>query len=96
MDCNTCKESRKTVSYYVFEGEMVRMERMCHRWFIAWLITFVLLVCTVAGFVWYESQWEEVVTTEVTQENDSGYNNYIGNDGDIYNGETNGQNDKNP
>jgi len=68
---------------------MARQERVNKRWFLAWLITFVLFIASWAGFLWYESQWE-VVETEITQENDGGYNNYIGNDGDIYNGETDG------
>lgn len=63
------------------------MERANKRWFLAWLITFVLLVGVVAYFCWYESQWE-VVTETITQTNEDGFNNYIGNDGDIFNGET--------
>lgn len=79
------------VPYIVHEAEMARMERVNKRWFWAWLLTFVLLVGCVAGFIWYEAQWE-VVETQVTQESETGYNNYIGNDGDIYNGQTNDQN----
>lgn len=66
---------------------MARMERANKRWFLAWLITFALLVGAVVFFYWYESQWE-VVTETITQTNDDGFNNYIGNDGDIFNGET--------
>lgn len=91
-DCKSCKESRQNVEpvpYIVHESAMARQERVNKRWFLAWLITFVLFIASWAGFLWYESQWE-VVETEITQENDGGYNNYIGNDGDIYNGETDG------
>ena len=91
-DCKSCKESRQSVEpvpYIVHESAMARQERVNKRWFLAWLITFVLFIASWAGFLWYESQWE-VVETEITQENDGGYNNYIGNDGDIYNGETDG------
>lgn len=82
MDCAFCKESREIVSRHIYESTLDRLERINRRWFIAWLITFVLLVGCVAGFIWYESQWEYFETT-VTQENDGGFNSYIGNDGDI-------------
>lgn len=93
MDCKTCKENREYVSRHVHEADLDRLERINKRWFYAWLITFLLLVGCVAGFIYYESQWQ-VVETQVTQENDSGYNNYIGNDGDIYNGKTDYQNEE--
>lgn len=72
------------VPYIVFEGEMARSERKHKRDFIIILILIISLVLSNAGWIYYESQWE---TTSVTQENENGYNNYIGNDGDIYNGE---------
>lgn len=96
MDCKTCKESREFVSRHVHESALDRLERINKRWFVAWLITFLLLVGCVAGFIYYESQWQVVNTVEVTQENDNGYDNYVGNDGDIYNGETNYQENKEP
>lgn len=73
-----------SVPYIVHESEMTRMERVNKRWFIAWLITFLLLVGCVAGFLWYEAQWEtvETVTQEVTQESDAGSNHFVG--GDYY------------
>lgn len=55
----------KTIPFVVHEGDMARMERMNKRLFIIWLITFLLLVGCVAGFIWYESQWvDEVYTIE--------------------------------
>ena len=72
------------VSRHVHESDLDRMDRTVKRWFVAWLITFILLVGCVAGFVWYENQWEyvqESTTTEVTQEaGGNGTNNYIGGD----------------
>jgi hypothetical protein len=65
---------------------MARMERTIKRLWIALILVICLLVATNGAWLWYESQWEVVETTEITQENDGGYNNYIGNDGDIYNG----------
>lgn len=87
-DCKTCKESRQNVEpvpYIVHEAEMARQERNNKRWFIAWLITFILLVGCVAGFVWYKNQCETVETwQDVWQEADgNGNNQFIGGD---YNG----------
>lgn len=90
-DCKSCKESRQSVEpvpYIVHESAMARQERTIKRLWILLILLIVLLVATNGAWIWYESQWE-VVETEITQENDGGYNNYIGNDGDIYNGEAN-------
>ena len=73
------------VPYIVYEGEMARAERRQKRDFIVILILIIALILSNAGWIYYESQWE---TVSVTQENEDGYNNYIGNDGDIYNGTT--------
>ena len=54
------------------------------------VILIVLLVGTNVGWLIYNSQFEVVEeSTTITQENAEGYNNYIGNVGDIVNGETN-------
>lgn len=89
MDCKTCKEQRQTVPYIAHESAMARQERTIKRLWVLLILVISLLVATNGAWIWYESQWE-VVQTEITQENDGGYNNYIGNDGDIYNGETDG------
>ena len=85
-DCKTCKE-KEFISRHVHEADLDRADRNSKRWFIAWLITFVLLVGCVAGFIWYESQWEvveETTHTEVQQDADGfGNNTFIGGD---YNG----------
>lgn len=78
----------ENVPYIVHESSLARMERINRRLWIALILVICLLVATNGAWLWYESQWE-VVETEITQENDGGYNNYIGNDGDIYNGEAN-------
>ena len=89
-DCKAFKENRHNVEpvpYIVHESAMARMERTIKRLWIVLILVICLLVATNGAWLWYESQWEVVETTEITQENDGGYNNYIGNDGDIYNGE---------
>lgn len=82
-------EQPASIPFYVHEGEINRLERINKRFFILLLIVFFALVGTNAYWIWYESQFEDVV---VTQENADGYNNYIGNDGDIINGQTDNQN----
>lgn len=60
---------------------------------IKWLITVILvLIVLLVGYIafdkWRDSRYEDVVETEeiIVDAEDSGTANYIGNDGDIYNG----------
>lgn len=91
--CNGCGATDKapaSVPYVVHESAMARAER--HTKALIWVIVLliVLLVVSNGAWLWYENQFEvvEETTTEttVTQDNADGYNNYIGNDGDIVNG----------
>lgn len=76
------------VPYIVHEAEMARMERVNKRWFLAWLLTFVLLVGCVAGFIWYEAQFVEEENT-ITQDIDTGNGNLaLTGIGDLYYGES--------
>lgn len=89
-DCKSCKENRQKlepVPYIVHESAMARNERTIKRLWILLIMTVALLVGTNGAWLWYESQFEDI---SVTQENEDGYNNFIGNDGDTYNGEANG------
>lgn len=74
----------ETMTTAQHEKEMTRMETANKRMFIAFLIVLVMLFATNAAWIVYENQFQDVV---VTQENDKAANNYIGNDGDIYNGQ---------
>ena len=62
------------------------------RWFIAFCVMVGLEIATIAGFLWYVS----LPVDEVTVESDGGNANYIGNDleGDLINGEGNGETPK--
>ena len=87
-DCKSCKskdQPSETVPYIVHEGMMARAERTAKRLWITILLLIVLLVGTNAGWIWFESQFEDIA---ISQENEDGYNNFVGNDGDIFNGET--------
>ena len=59
------------------------------RMFIVWLVTFIAFIGLLGYTIWLLNQYEYVDETNVVQENEDGYNNYIGNDGDITYGETN-------
>ena len=74
-----------SVPFAVYESAMTRAERNFKRMWILIIILLALFVGTNAAWIWYESQFKEI---EIVQENEDGYNNFIGNDGDITYGET--------
>ena len=97
MDCETCKEKRrvidqtpKDVPYIAHESAVARLERVIKRLWVLALVLIVLLAASNAAWIWWESQYQTIETT-ITQENADGYNNYIGNDGDIVNGNADNQ-----
>ena len=79
-------DDKTQIPYIVYEAEMTRSERNFKRLWVVVIILISLLVATNLCWLAYESQFETVESTEITQENADGYNNYIGNDGDITNG----------
>lgn len=58
------------VPYLVYEGEMARQERHIKRLWVLCIIIFAALIMTNAGWIIYESQYEEVVITETKQDGD--------------------------
>ena len=91
-NCETCKNKPTTpesVPYIAHEFAMARMERTTQRLSITILTLIFLLVGSNCVWIFYENQFEDI---EIVQENADGYNNFIGNDGDIVYGETNGKN----
>ena len=96
MDCETCKEKRKVIAqtpkdvpYIAHESAVAKLERVIKRLWVLALVLIVLLAASNAAWLYYESSFEEI---RIEQDNESGYNNFIGNDGDIYNGETDNNN----
>lgn len=94
MGCNECENKEKqdmpeSVPYIVYEGERVRSERIIKRLWIA-LIVLTLSFVTYAlvnnaSWLWAWMQYDyETVTVDSA---DGGNANYIGQDGDIYNGD---------
>ena len=97
MDCETCKEKRKVIAqtpkdvpYIAHESAVARLERVIKRMWVLVLSLIILLVASNGAWIWWESQYQTIETT-ITQENADGYNNYIGNAGDIVNGNADNQ-----
>ena len=88
--CNNCGDTKTPTSipYAAHQGTIATMERVNKRLWITLIILIFLLVGSNIGWLVYESQFEEVTTTEevIVDAEDDGIANYIGNDGDIVNG----------
>lgn len=87
--CNGCgnAEMQAKIPYVAHESAMSRADRQNKRLWIVVILLVVVLVVSNCAWLWYESQFETVEETTVTQDNDNGYNNYVGKDGDINYGE---------
>lgn len=83
---NKIMDDRVTIPFFAHEADMNRLERTNVRLWILCVILILSLIGTNVAWVLYEQQFEPFT---VTQQNDKGYNSFIGNDGDIYNGYTN-------
>ena len=87
MDCNSCKEKQKQaepIPFIAYESGMAKMGQTNNRLWVVVIILIVALIASNAGWIYYESSFiDESIIVE--QENEDGYNNYIGNDGDITN-----------
>ena len=88
--CNGCGAGNQpvTVPYVVHESSMARAERLSRRLVAIIILLIVLLVGSNIGWLIYESQFKDVITSEeiIVDAEENGIANYIGNDGDIYNG----------
>lgn len=98
--CGTDEIATVTMSEGAWERHEERNKKLINKLIAVILVLVVLLVGSIAACLIYESQFETVQTVEenivVDAEND-GVANYIGNDGDIYNGKDNGkENNNNP
>ena len=83
MSCDTCKD-RQTQELSMNERELLaRKDRTIGRLIIAYAVTVVLLV----GMFLYAWLQYDYYSEETTVEAKDGIANYIGQDGDIYNGQ---------
>jgi len=86
------KKEVEEVKEKSFALELLQDQRKANkRMFIIWIITFIALIGVSVYTVYLLNDIGTIeTTTEVEQDNSDGYNNYVGNDGDIINGKTNG------
>ena len=89
--CNNCGTDKKpsSVPYAVLEDFKETAKANSLKWFIFSMVLLVLFVGSNCIWIYRESQYEDIVTTEeiIVDAEDDGIANYIGNDGDIINGE---------
>jgi len=79
----------KMIPYIAFESATSRQERTIKRLWILCLVLIIALLGTNAGWIFYESQWQVVETTTVTQDLDaSDGGDAVINDGVHINGES--------
>lgn len=73
------------IPYIAHEAIMARMERIIKRLTIIIILLIILLCGTNAAWIYYESQWEDVTETYITQEaySDSDGTALVNNGGDI-------------
>ena len=76
-----------TVPVYVYDDAIVRAAHREKMHWIGHVALLVVIVLVVGGFLWYLSQYEYVNNESVTADGATGVANYIGKDGNIYNGE---------
>jgi hypothetical protein len=77
----------KDVPYIVFEGQMNRYETTIKRLVTALIVAIALLFASNVAWLWFFSQFDISDTAVTLDSQDEGTNNYVGNDGDITNGE---------
>ena len=80
----------KTIPYIAHESEVARLERVIKRLWILCIIIFLSLIATNAGWIYYENQFADEVTTETyTAENDGNGNAIANGEGSVViNGES--------
>ena len=96
-NCSNCKNENKNpaaVPYIVHESAMARTERSAKRLWVIIILLIVMLVATNGAWIWYESQFETVVTNteeyQVEQNTEDGGNNSsIIENGEVVDGDTN-------
>ena len=78
----------------IIESALAKLEKANTRLWVVVIILIVALLGTNAGWIWYESQFEDIVTTTqtVTQETKDGGDNIVG---DFIGGDYNGKTDDN-
>ena len=94
-ECKRCAMNDDMTNVVMSSADWQRNEqrhlRREKRFIAIIVLLIVLLVGSNIGWLVYENSFEEVITTEevIVDADDNGNANYIGQDGNIYNGEDN-------
>ena len=94
--CKECKENKvvantpENVPYIVHETAMARNERNVKRMIVAVITAIALLFASNALWLYAWMQYDYSSEEVIIDSQDGGNANYIGNDGDIINGEDSG------
>ena len=87
------KKVPENISYYAHEEEVMRHEKGKKR---LWGALIVAILCLFASnMIWLYAWMSYDYVSEVTVDGKDGIANYLGRDGDIHNGESASQTDKN-
>lgn len=90
MSCDCKNEGAPSIPYIAYESEMVRNERHIKRLIIALIVAVTAIFLSNAAWLFAWCQYDYSSSSEETvieiDSTDGGNANYIGNDGDIYNG----------
>ena len=92
-NCKECKEKRsevktpENVPYIVHEAAMARNERNVKRMIVSLVAAIALLFASNALWLWAWNSYDYSSEEIIIDSQDGGNANYIGNDGDIVNGE---------
>lgn len=78
--CNNCGNDNDSFAMELLKGYSAQAKR----WFIACIVILSMWLITIGGFIYYLNQYD-FESCEITADGDSNAN-YIGEDGNIYNG----------
>lgn len=87
------EKSELTIPYFVHEGDMTRGERTIKKLVIALVVAIALIFVSNAIwlYAWMKYDYVSSDSSNIEVDGKDGVANYIGNDGDITNGEDNSQ-----
>ena len=83
-NCNTVENQNVVVPYVAFEASQARQERQIKRMWVALIVSIAIIFASNAMWLWAWMQYD-YESYEITADGDSNAN-YIGQDGNIYNG----------
>ena len=96
--CNNCGETKTpaTVPYQVLADFKEMHKATVKKLWIAIIIAWIIILAVVGIFTYERLQYDYVSEEIVTVDGKDGIANYIGNDGDIINGENSSTESENP